>query len=67
MFTPQQVHFKDWKLVAEKRQGVLEKAVKNHPERFVRGIPKVEKVPCMVWINKPKTNKRITQKAILTI
>ena len=67
MFTPQQVHFKDWKSVAERREEVLKRAVKDHPERFVRGIPKVKNVPDKVWINEPITNKRMLEKPFLTI
>ena len=67
MFTPQQVHFKDWKVAAEQRQRVLEKAAKDNPERFVRGIPKVKKVPKKVWINKPEKTTTKCQKAVLTI
>ena len=67
MFTLQQVHFKDWKVVAEQRQRVLEKAAKDNPERFVRGIPKVKKVPEKVWINKPEKITTKCPKAVITI
>jgi len=29
----------------------------EHPERFVRGQPKVSKLPKAVWINPPKVEK----------
>ncbi len=67
MFTPQQVHFKDWKSVAQKRQNVLKLAVEKHPERFVRGRPKVKNVPDKVWINKPQNEKILSEKPFLTI
>jgi putative transposase len=53
MLTPEQVHFKNWKPVIENRQCVLADAVEAHPERFVKGVPKVDTVPDAVWINKP--------------
>ena len=53
MYTPEQVHYKTWKSMGEKRQKTLQKAAALHPERFVKGVPKVKKVPHAVWINKP--------------
>lgn len=53
MLTPENVHYKNWKRVTEKRRDVLEQAFIFHPERFVKGISKVKSVPKAVWINKP--------------
>ena len=35
------------------RQQALEEACAHHPERIVRGMPKVAMPPKQVWINKP--------------
>lgn len=53
MLTPENVHHKNWKQVIEKRRTVLEQAFILHPERFVKGISKVQAVPKAVWINEP--------------
>lgn len=52
---PAMVHYGRTDQVQQARQQVLEKAFKNHPERFVRGVPNPPMVPDAVWINKPKT------------
>ena len=35
------------------RAGVLTGTYAAHPERFVKGPPRVEPVPAEVWINRP--------------
>ena len=54
MVTPANVHYGKSDTVIEQRSNVLINAFLDHPERFVRGIPKVKTVPNEVWINKPK-------------
>jgi len=53
MLTPEQVHLGKAAAVVTKRQGVLDAAFRAHPERFVRGRPRVPQVPAETWINKP--------------
>lgn len=53
MLTPAMVHYQRHQAVLQQRADVLAGAFKKHPERFVRGIPRVQAVPTEVWINKP--------------
>ena len=53
MLTPAAVHSGLGEAVLERRREVLEAAFANHPERFVRGVPKPAELPDAVWINKP--------------
>jgi len=59
MLTPALVHFQRHESVLQHRAQVLTLAFQEHPERFVRGIPRVEALPKEVWINKPKTSTDI--------
>jgi putative transposase len=52
--TPFEVHFGQAEQRREHRASVLHRAFENHPERFVRGMPKPPALPQEVWINKPK-------------
>jgi len=54
--TPAQVHFGKAAHVLEQRQRVLHAAYEKHPERFVRGLPRVNALPEAVWINAPETS-----------
>lgn len=54
MLTPANVHYGQADKIIRKRQEALAKAFKEHPERFVKGLPMVAQVPKEVWINKPK-------------
>lgn len=56
MVTPATVHFGRSEEVIAQRSNVLVNAYLDHPERFVRGMPKVKNVPSKVWINKPDSN-----------
>lgn len=51
LFTPADVFFGRVELVAARRQEALEKAFAAHPERFVRGLPRVRRPPASVAIN----------------
>jgi len=53
MMTPSSVHTGQADEFCEKRHTVLMTAYKAHPERFVKGPPRVRNVPSEVWINKP--------------
>ena len=53
MLTPDDVHHGRARAVLARRERTLEAAWDNHPERFVRGIPKPRPLPKQVWINPP--------------
>lgn len=55
MLTPADVHFGQAERILRSRQVTLTRAFREHPERFVKGLPLVAQVPKEVWINKPKT------------
>ena len=59
MLTPAMVHYGQYEAVLAHRAEVLAQAFQEHPERFVRGIPQVKRLPESVWINKPKTSSEI--------
>ncbi len=54
LLTPAVVHHGRAEAVRLKRQAVLAAAQAAHPERFVRGSPRVPEVPTAVWINPPQ-------------
>jgi len=56
MLTPADVHHGRAQEMLTQRQRTLEAAWAAHPERFVRGIPKVTPLPEAVWINPPATS-----------
>lgn len=67
MFTPEQVHYREWKKLYDKRLNVLQNAKSENPNRFVNGIPKLQTVPESVWINKPEPQKtEVTKKKCLS-
>jgi len=53
MLTPDDVHHGRAHAVLAGRQHTLAAAWAAHPERFVRGMPKVTPLPEAVWINPP--------------
>lgn len=53
MLTPAQLHFGLAEQVLAQRHAVRLRAYGEHPERFINGPPRLEKVPDEVWINKP--------------
>ncbi len=53
MLTPEHVHYNTHQEVLNNRSQTLTSAWKLHPERFVKGLPVVKKVPTEVWINNP--------------
>ena len=56
LLTPATVHYGQAQAVLEQRQKVLQAAYAAHPERFVRGEPKLLSLPTEVWINKPSSS-----------
>lgn len=65
MLTPEQVHYKDHEKILNVRETVLQKAFFQHPERFVKGMPKVQQLPGDVWINKPDFKEQNVEKVSL--
>ena len=53
LVTPAQRHSGEDKIVYQERQTVLAAFYRQHPERFVRGVPVPPELPGDVWINKP--------------
>ena len=54
LMTPAMVHYGHAQHIQTERQKILGVAFAAHPERFVRGMPGVPRLPDAVWINKPK-------------
>ena len=52
--TPAVVHYGRADLVLAERHQVQLAAYREHPERFVKGPPKVQRLPEAVWINPPE-------------
>lgn len=52
--TPEDVHYGRTHEIVTKRQSVMDKVYKLHPERFVKGPSRVKKPDDQVWINKPE-------------
>ena len=59
LHTPADVHFGRAEIVREKRQGVLDAAYVEHPERF-RKPPSAPRLPEAAWINKPEEAPLVT-------
>jgi putative transposase len=58
MLTPATVHYGRAEQVLAARQLVLDRAYAQHPERFVKGPPRVPALPGAVWINPPEDRAR---------
>ena len=54
MMTPAAVHYGLADDLLERRQAVMLQAFAAHPERFVKGPPRLKAMPEAVWINPPK-------------
>ena len=54
LMLPAVVHYGHASTVRQARQQVVAAAYARHPERFVRGMPKVGSPPRAVWINEPQ-------------
>ena len=55
--TPEVVHHGWAKDVQEVRQAALDDAWRERPERFVKGPPRVARLPDEVWINRPTSDE----------
>ena len=67
LMTPYAVHYGLAEGINQRRQIILSKAFDLHPERFVRGRPKVWNLPQAVWINKPEEKNSATELSIIII
>jgi len=54
MLTPESVHNGHAPEILDARHAVLVAAQQAHPERFVRGVPRLQQAPQAAWINPPK-------------
>lgn len=62
LLPPAVLHYGNAKAHREKRMQVLGAAFAAHPERFVRGAPKLPQLPTAAWINKPQeTDRSVTR------
>ena len=59
LLTPEQVHYGQAQEILEHRTKVLEKAFKEHPNRFKRRMPKPLPLPEAAWINKPENSQQL--------
>lgn len=59
LVTPAQRHSGEDKTVYNRRQITLEAFYRQHPERFIRGMPSPPKLPGKVWINKPNEERKV--------
>lgn len=59
MLTPAMVHQGLASDIIEQRQRVLTLAYDDHPERFVKGVPKHPSLPDAVWINRPRKDSEV--------
>jgi putative transposase len=57
LLTPETVHYGRAGSTTNKRQLILASAFEEHPERFVRSVPKPPQSPQAAWINKPKKSE----------
>jgi putative transposase len=58
MLTPHDVHYGRAPQVLAQRQRIMDAACAAHPERFVRGAPKIRPLREAVWINPPETSMK---------
>ena len=58
MLTPHDVHYGRASEVLAQRQRIMDAACAAHPERFVRGVPKIRPLREAVWINPPETSTK---------
>jgi putative transposase len=56
MLTPHDVHYGRSSERLALRQRIMDAACAAHPERFVRGAPKITPLPEAVWINPPENS-----------
>jgi putative transposase len=64
MLTPQMVHYGKAEEVLTSRHRAMLAAQAAHPERFVRGAPRLTQAPTAVWINPPQSLVAMDRKAV---
>ena len=57
--TPADVHYGRAEAILRRREEVLEAALREHPERFVRGEIRLPRLPEAVWINPPRKEPQL--------
>lgn len=67
LMTPATVHYGLAEQCTNRRQEILSNAFDAHPERFVKGAPKVLQVPQEAWINPPKRDNQDATTSSITI
>lgn len=65
LYTPEAIHYGEVNNLKAIRQAALEKAFKQHPERFRGKKPTAKGAPEAVWINPPETNTQSDEGVIL--
>ena len=53
LMTPASVHYGKAEGIASQRDEVLAKAFRDHPERFIQGLPRVQRPAATTYINQP--------------
>jgi len=56
LMTPVAVHTGQAEKITASRRKILQLAYRQHPERFVNGVPQPLPLPESVWINKPESS-----------
>jgi len=64
LMTPNQVHYGQADAVYAARQHTLDRACRQHPERFVNSAPKPPAKPTATWINPPPPKPRLPADAV---
>ena len=65
LMTPNQVHYGQVDAVYAARQNTLDRACREHPERFVNKAPTPPAKPTATWINPPKLLQRTSPSLIV--
>ena len=65
LMTPNQVHYGQVDAVYAARQGTLDRACRDHPERFINKAPTPPAKPTATWINPPKLLQRTSPSLIV--
>jgi transposase InsO family protein len=63
LMTPNQVHYGQADAIYAARQHTLDRACRQHPERFVNRAPKPPAKPTATWINPPPPKPRLPMDA----
>ncbi len=53
LMTPASVHYGEANVIQQQRQQIMVQAYREHPERFMQGIPLIKGSPMAVYINPP--------------